>query len=133
MDTSNLFPSKYLKASDLEAGPQTVDILELALEEVGQGKDAETKPVVYFQDRKKGLVLNVTNLRTIDEAYTTNSDAWVGKPVELFSTETDFQGKRVPCVRVRIPKAPSADELTGGSGPADLDDEVPFAPIRDLP
>ncbi len=118
MDTSNLFPSKYLKASDLEAGPQTADIRELVLEEVGQGKDVETKPVVYFQDRQKGLVLNVTNLRTIDEAYTTNSDAWVGKPVELYSTETDFGGKRVPCVRLRIPKAPSADEL--------LDDEVPF-------
>ncbi len=133
MDTSNLFPSKYLKANDLEAGPQTVDIRELVLEEVGQGKDVETKPVVYFQDRQKGLVLNVTNLRTIDEAYTTNSDAWVGKPVELFSTETDFQGKRVACVRVRIPKPRSAEELTGGSGPADLDDDIPFAPIRDLP
>ncbi len=118
MKTTDLFPSKYVKASDLEGGPKTVVIRELLVEEIGQGKSAEPKGVLNFSDFEKGLVLNVTNCRTIEDAYGTESDNWSGKSVELFSTETDFQGKRVPCVRVRIPKAPSADEL--------LDDEVPF-------
>ena len=123
MHTTTLFPSKFLKAGDLDAGPQTVAIREIAVEEIGQGQKRESKPVLYFQNREKGLVLNVTNTRAIEGAYGTETDEWEGKSIELFSTETDFQGKRVPCVRVRIPKRPSADELTG---PGDLDDEIPF-------
>jgi hypothetical protein len=100
-----------VKADDLSAGPQTVAIRELAIEEIGQGKSREAKGVLYFHGRDKGLVLNATNCRTIEDAYGTESDDWPGKSIELFSTETDFQGKRVPCVRVRIPKSASADDL----------------------
>ncbi len=111
MRTSDLFPSKYVKASDLEDGPKTVVMRELVVEEIGQGKQREPKGVLYFHSRNKGLVLNATNCRTIEDAYGTESDNWPGKSIELFSTETDFQGKRVPCVRVRVPKEASADEL----------------------
>ena len=117
MKTSDLFPSKFAKASDFEGGPKTMTIRELVIEEIGQGKSAEPKGVLYFSDFEKGLVLNVTNCRTIEDAYGTESDNWSGKSVELFGTETDFQGKRVPCVRVRVPKEASADEL--------LNDEIP--------
>ena len=138
MKTTNLFQSKWIKAEDLDSGPQTLAIRELVVEEIGQGKQREPKGVLYFQNRNKGLVLNVTNCRTIEDAYGTESDNWVGKPVELFSTETDFQGKRVPCVRVRIPKETSADELlsedpvnapikpaTKAELDAELNDEIP--------
>jgi hypothetical protein len=97
--------------------------------------------VLYFSDFDKGMVLNVTNCRTIEDGYGTETDAWPGKSIELFSMKVDFKGDRVDAVRVRIPKPPSADELidpqepppSSGSGPVDLDDEIPFAPIRDLP
>ncbi len=111
MRTTDLFPSKWIKAEDLDSGPQTVAIRELVVEEIGQGKQREAKGVLYFHARNKGLVLNATNCRTIEDAYGTESDNWPGKSIELFSTETDFQGKRVPCVRVRVPKEASADEL----------------------
>ena len=138
MRTSDLFPSKYVKASDLEAGPRTVTIRELVVEEIGQGKSAEPKGVLYFDDLDKGLVLNVTNCRTIEDAYGIETDVWPGKSIELFSTKVDFKGDRVDAVRVRVPKGNSADELLdeppprpersgADSDPAkDLDDEIPF-------
>ena len=139
MRTTDLFPSKWIKAEDLDSGPQAVAIRELVIEEIGQGKQREPKGVLYFPPRPQGLVLNATNCRTIEDAYGTESDAWPGNSIELFSTETDFQGKRVPCVRVRVPKEASADELlsedpvnapikpaTKAELDEELNDEVPF-------
>ena len=144
MRVSDLFPSRYVKAGDV-IEPQLVAIRELQVEEIGQGKDAESKPVLYFHNRQKGLVLNVTNCRAIEDAYGTETDDWPGKSIELYSTKVDFKGDRVDAVRVRIPKEPSAGELLDeptprpkrseaaeepDSGSADtvedLDDEIPF-------
>ncbi len=139
MRTSDLFPSKYVKAEDLSSGPQTVAIRELVVEEIGQGKDAESKPVLYFHNRQKGLVLNVTNCRAIEDAYGVETDDWPGKSIELFSTKVDFKGDRVDAVRVRVPKEASADELlskdpvhaplkpaTKAELDAELNDSAPF-------
>ena len=142
MRTTDLFPSRYVKASDLDTGPQQVAIRELAIEEIGQGKQREAKPVLYFHNRQKGLVLNVTNTRTIEDAYGVETDDWTGKTIELFATKVDFKGDRVDGVRVRVPKAPDAKELVepaspapagGGGAVADLNDDIPFVPLRDLP
>ena len=138
MKTTDLFPSKYVKASDLEGGPKTVVIRELLVEEIGQGKSAEPKGVLYFSDFDKGMVLNVTNCRTIEDGYGTETDAWPGKSIELFSAKVDFKGDRVDAVRVRVPKSASADDLLEEAPPRperskpasdpveDLNDEVPF-------
>ena len=138
MRTTDLFPSRYVKAGDLDAGPQTMAIRELAVEEIGQGKDRQDKPVLHFHNRDKGLVLNVTNMRTIEDAYGTETDDWLGKSIELFSTKVPFKGDLVDGVRVRVPKEASADELLDEPPPRperskpasdpveDLNDEVPF-------
>ncbi len=138
MRTTNLFPSRYVKAGDLDAGPQTMAIRELVVEEIGQGKDRQDKPVLYFHNRDKGLVLNVTNTRTIEDAYGTETDDWLGKSIELFSAKVDFKGDRVDAVRVRVPKSASADDLLEEAPPRperskpasdpveDLNDDVPF-------
>ena len=83
MRTTTLFPSRYLKAADLDAGPQIFTIRELVTEEIGQGNDRQVKPILYFQDRDKGLVLNVTNTRAIQDAYGAETDDWLGKEIEL--------------------------------------------------
>ena len=145
MRTTDLFPSKYVKAEDLSSGPQTAAIRELVVEEIGQGKSRESKGVLYFHGRDKGLVLNVTNCRAIEDAYGVETDDWPGKSIELFSAKVDFKGDRVDAVRVRIPREASADELVGepparpkrgapaeepSNGSADpvddLNDEIPF-------
>ena len=79
--------------------------------------DDTAKPVLYFKGKKSGLVLNKTNGRTIAAAYGPDSDMWVGKAIILYPTETDFGGKRVPCIRCKSP-APLPGQMT--------DEELPF-------
>jgi hypothetical protein len=110
MKTSDLFPSKFLKAEDLTDGPQTVVIRELTFEEVGQGKDRETKPVLHFSDSQKPMVLNKTNCLEIEVLYGDTAN-WPGKPVELYSARVQFGNKMVDAVRVRAPQAPNAKDL----------------------
>lgn len=132
------FPSTYLKAADLNERDITVTINDVKQEEVGD----DSRPVVYFRGAKKGLVLNKTNATTIAEAYGNDTDDWFGKPVTLYEAEAEYQGKRMPAIRVRIPKqeakrtsqAPThrADELApqerqpASQQKQPFDDEIPF-------
>lgn len=115
MRISSAFPSKYLKASDIPEGREiALQIDDVRMENMEQSRDE--KPVLYFIDKTKGLVLNVTNGNTLADVYGDDTDAWHGKPVVLFSSTTSFQGKNVPCLRVRIPR----------SAPAPLRQETPI-------
>ena len=97
------FPSKYMKAADLESRRQTVTIERWADEMVGS--PPEEKVVLYLRDLSKGLVLNKTNAESIEEiAGTDDMDAWVGVTIVLDRTKTDFQGKRVECIRIESPE-----------------------------
>jgi hypothetical protein len=104
-DINALFPSKYLKASDLH-GDTRVTIVGVETQEVG---DREQKPVVVFREAHlRPLVLNRTNANSIAEVLGSPMVRdWVGKQVTLYPATTEFQGKRVPCIRVRdrVPQA----------------------------
>ena len=102
-----LFPSKYIKHSDLNGQEVTVTIAGLDIEEVGM--DRETKPVLSFKDEKKGLVLNMTNYDAIAEAYDEQTDNWPGKKIILYPDKARFGGKIVDCVRVKPAEATAAD------------------------
>jgi hypothetical protein len=105
MKISSAFPSKYLKASDLQDRNVTVTMSHVELEDVG---DAERKPVLYFRDKQKGLVLNKTNARTIAAVYGDDTRQWETKPIVLFPAMVDFRGDSIEAVRVRIPQPPVA-------------------------
>lgn len=94
---------KYVKTADLRGKPTILVISNCEDEVVGQGRDMESKGVLYFQSAEKGLVLNSTNAYTIGEAYGFETDLWTGKSIELYPTTTEYQGKMVDCLRVRIP------------------------------
>lgn len=96
---AELFPSKYVAAVDVQV-PVQVQISRIDMEEVGDAKDS--KPVLYFTGKKKGMVLNKTNANRIAEKYGEEVSAWMGKTITLYASETDFQGKVVPCVRVKV-------------------------------
>ena len=95
------FPSKYLKADDLN-GPVDWTVVGVALEAVGQGDAQEKKLVMHFREQPKGLVLNLINSETTAEvAGTEDTDQWPGLRICLYPTKTEFNGRRVPCIRVR--------------------------------
>ncbi len=108
MKISESFPSKYLRANDLNGHTATVCINRVEVEDVGgNGKLEDQKPVIYFEGRQKGLVLNKTNATVLQQTLGDDTSAWVGKTIELFPTETTFGGNLVPCIRLRVPSAGS--------------------------
>lgn len=103
-DIRDAFPSKYLKASDLKGRTVVAFIDRIEYEAVGQSR--EMKPVVYFTDKEKGLVLNKTNCNKIIQlAESPVTEEWIGVPLALYPTETSFQGEQVECIRVKAAPA----------------------------
>ena len=102
MKLDDLFPSKYLKADDFTT-PQTLHISGIQIEEVGQNKDR--KPVLYFHETPKGIILNKTNFAIIGAIVgSDDTDHWGRHAVDLYKDMTMFAGKPTPCIRVRAPQ-----------------------------
>lgn len=122
MNINDAFPSKYLRESDLGGNEVIVTMAHVSMEVLGQ----EKLPVVYFVGKDKGLVLNKTNGNTIADLYGPETDAWPNKPITLFPTHTEYQGKMTPCIRVK-PSKPTQN----GSAPANAttDEEPAYVPF----
>ena len=103
MNINSAFPSNYLKASDLGEAQPVVTIDRVTVEPVG--RDKEMKPVVYFQGKTKGIVLNKTNSKKIAEiAESHETDDWAGVQIKLYATEVEFSGEQVEAIRIKAPK-----------------------------
>ena len=102
MNISDAFPSKYVKAEDLAGRDVTVTIKSCTLEDIILGE--EPKAVLRFENAAKGMVLNVTNSRTITKLFGPETDNWVGKKIILRAEEVDFKGERVLGLRVSLSK-----------------------------
>jgi hypothetical protein len=103
MKHADMFPGRFLRADDLNERGTTVTIARVDLVNVGGTK----KPVVYFAGKERGMVLNKTNAAAITEITgEPDTDMWAGRRVRLTAQEVDFQGKRVPAIRVVTPDTP---------------------------
>lgn len=105
----SVFPSHYLKASDLSGASPTVTIDRLEIEPIG--RDREMKPVLYFQGKEKGLVLNKTNASKIAQLLgSKDTDDWAGCKIRLYSTEAEFGGETFEAIRIKAagPETPKA-------------------------
>ena len=131
---NDAFPSKWLKADDLQGRPVKAVIQETLMEDIGD----DHKPVIYFRGKEKGLVCNKTNFESIAMDLGDDTDLWVGQTIELYPARTNYAGKTVPCVRVRMPAgvappprqaAPAIrrEEPPPNDGHnAPIDDDIPF-------
>ena len=122
MRISAAFPSDYLKAADLQGRSVRVVMDRVEMKDIG----GDHKPILFFQGKDKGMVLNKTNANNISVAYGDDTDDWTGKEIVLFEAMVDFQGKTVPAIRVRLPqvkdRAPPKPQHDHGA----LDDAIPF-------
>jgi hypothetical protein len=138
---SSFDQSKYLSAADITQ-EKLLRIKSVTVEMV----DQQQKLVVWFTNHKKGLALNRTNNRTIRGAYGDDTEQWAGKLIVVFPTQTDFRGRQVGALRVRIPPPKTPKEQLDKPVPAakpapvakpepddeekdleaDLDDEIPW-------
>lgn len=130
------FPSKFLKASDLQ--DQTVGVVIDRVEFEPVGQDRQMKPVLYFEGKEKGLVLNKTNSNKIIQITgSTETEDWHGTRVAIYPTETSFQGDMVECIRIkaapanrgaeRANRAAESRVMSAGVAAAVAeDDDIPF-------
>ncbi len=143
MKMSEMYPdtSTWLKAADLQKRRIVVDISHVQAEEIKSNDGGkETKAVVYFKGKEKGLVLNKTNAAQIAYMYGDEMDMWSDRQIELYPTMVDFAGKMVEAIRIAPPpglpmtgQAMPDGRPTMAMPPAqtpaariDLDDEIPF-------
>tara|TARA_Y100000310_G_scaffold53134_1_gene48725 strand:- start:3330 stop:3833 length:504 start_codon:yes stop_codon:yes gene_type:complete len=129
------FPSKYLKAADLQGREVLLTINGIRIEDVdGKG---DNKPVLYFNERLDGpgLVLNITNANTIAASLGDETDNWSGQQLVLYPATTDFAGKIVPCIRVRQPQANPATVAPAAAParPIGMDPQAPIPPVVAAP
>ena len=117
--TSHFFPSKYLNSDDVPE-PIEVTVRHVAEETVGE----QRKPVCYFEELSKGLVVNKTNFLMLAQiAKNEDSDNWGGVravlTVELVNYKgTVTQGLRLhPIGRKKVRKKVDLEQ--------ELDDELP--------
>lgn len=132
-----MFPSKYLKASDLNGKPRKLKIIE-ANPEILKTLDGreQRKIVLYFDNFQKMLPLNATNFDSVaDITNEPDTDNWAGHEIVVYPDRTTMGGKTVDCVRVKPPNATAkaspvanmADDgpPDDGAPPADFDDAMP--------
>ncbi len=151
MNINEVFPSKYLKAADIKGRPPiSVVIREVVVEKISE---TDSKPVVYFQGKEKGIVLNKTNANMIAHTYGPETNGWIGQTILLRSEPVPFGSQIVDSIRVAVAQVAThtpnhvaqkkaedyvADQVADhqtmsqehsypeSSSDADFDDDIPF-------
>ena len=126
MHIDSAFPSKYLKASDLQGRNVTVKMGRVEQEKIGD----DMKLILYFQGKEKGVVLNKTNANNVAAIYGGETEDWYGKEITLVEAMVDFQGKSVPAIRMRAPPRKPAPARQPQTVDADGYDDRPEPPPR---
>ena len=95
---SQTYKSKdVLKVEDLQGREYPLTISATRLREFDDGNKVE----LAFSETEKTFVCNITNANTIADLHGDDTDHWVGRQITVFPTDTDFNGRRVPCIRIR--------------------------------
>lgn len=98
MNINEVFPSKYLKASDLQGKAVKVIIDKVTVEKMGE----DNKPVLYFKGKEKAMALNKTNAQMIAAHYSPETDGWVGREIKLYAGKVNFNGQMVDSLKVEV-------------------------------
>ncbi len=102
MNIDAAFPSKYLKAHDLLGKTVRLKIAGITVEKLGE----DLRPIISFSGTDKTLVVNKTNANRISASYGRETDDWIGKDIEVYPDQVEFQGRMVEAIRVRVPAKP---------------------------
>jgi hypothetical protein len=125
MSYKDYFPSKYLKVDNLKGRKIALTVSSCGPEDVGQGADKKTKLVVHFKETTKGLVMNRVNSDSLSElAGSEDEQDWIGHRVILVPSKTDYQGKRVGCIRIEGPEDAAAPAASSDIFDTEFEEEV---------
>jgi hypothetical protein len=125
MNVNDIFPTRFVAAADLNGKSFTLTIRSVTLEDM-QSHDNKTvtKPVAWFTNAAKGLVLNRTNTMIIADLYGPETDDWAGKQIIIYATKVRAFGKMEDAIRVReeVPLAKAAPTPAQDDEDADFDE-----------
>lgn len=124
---SEMIVSKFLRKEDFDED-RVMTIKGIKLEDM-PGDSGDQKWVLYFREEAKGMALNVTTIRVLEQAYGDDSDHWVGNKVMVYvDPNVSFGGKVVGGLRLRTPKK-QANKAPTPPPPVDDgfgDESIPF-------
>lgn len=125
---SEMIVSKFLRKEDFDED-RILTIKSVKLEDM-PGDSGDQKWVLYFREEAKGMALNVTTIRVLEQAYGDDSDHWIGNKVKVYvDPNVSFGGKIVGGLRLRTPKqGPKAPPPPPPpkTETEDFDDDIPF-------
>ena len=105
MKCNEVFPSRWLRAADLEPDGEKVTIRKVTMEEIGE--ERERKPIMAFDETDKELVVNVTNWNSIVELTgEEDSDDWLEHVIKLVRVKVQYGAKTVDAIRIEAPDKP---------------------------
>jgi len=101
---SKLFPSRFLKGSDIVGKEINVTIREVKNEKVfsQQTKKQEVVLVLYFENKEKGIIMKKT--RSNDVVQITGSDdtdGWKGKTICMYTEKKSAGGEMHDVIRFK--------------------------------
>ncbi|NRA91842.1 MAG: hypothetical protein HRU26_04005 [Psychroserpens sp.] len=105
MHYKELCGKPYLSAEDLPENKDVPVVIESAHKEDAfnpRTKKPAPVGVLKFKNKDLKMIMNVTNSKTIMQAYGPETKNWIGKEVILYRTETRLAGKMVPCLRIKV-------------------------------
>lgn len=120
MKVKEMFPRKYATGQDLNGKAATLTIARLSAEKMrpGPGAPEESKWVLYFENAKKGVILNRTLANQIAEALgSDDTDEWPGLPITLYPEAMNVAGKARIAIRARAPEPAPASPSAGEKQP----------------
>ncbi len=93
----------YLGAYAFDDGKDMiVKVKDVKVESIQSQQGKEDKPVMYFEGSVKPLILNKTNMKTIEQVTGSPMlDDWVGKKLQLYVAQVSGFGTITSAVRVR--------------------------------
>ena len=120
MDVSSFLGGNFLTHLDLPAPWLTWTVSQVQQQLVGTDQKI---CLIFAEFPAKPLACNKTNLARAAELYSTNANAWTGRPLLVYRSTTTFQGTSRLCVRVCGPQQAPPDPICDQQGNA-----VPYQP-----
>jgi len=115
---NHYYPSPWLRSEDLD-GATVVTITKVQDEKFpGQrGEPDQVKPVLYFRELGKGMIVNKTNFMALCKITgRSNTEGWIGTNIQLRVEQVPAFGEVVDAIRIH--PAPKSRRFEG-------DDDLP--------
>jgi hypothetical protein len=119
-DFSECFGGRFMKAEHITK--PFIGVIE-SVELVDVDGNGKMKPVLHFEGKDRGVVLNATRHEFMCHyAETKESDDWVGLKVAVRKGTTRFGGKVTDCIEFGMPPKTPAQQ----KAETELNDAIPF-------